>query len=135
MSETAVAKTRPDGVTILTIWYLVLAAGALFGACAAAIPLGLLSFAGDMPPDGRFFMSLLMGLGLTVSVIAGVVLGAIAWGLWNLSDWARIGAMVLGVLHLPFFPVGTAIGVATLWYMTSHPAVREAFGSAAGEAS
>ena len=118
---------RPDGVTILSLWFLVLAVGSVVGACAAAIPAGFLSMVPDIEPGGRVAISILAGLGITVSLLFALVTGLAAWGLWNLRDWARILAMVLALLHLPFFPVGTAIGVGALWYLSSHPDAIDAF--------
>lgn len=125
--ETGSASPRPDGVTILALWYAVLAGGALMGACAAAIPMGFLRMAPDLDPEGRVAISILLGLGLTATLTFAAVAAAVSWGLWQLRDWARIAAMVLAILHLPFFPVGTAIGVATLWYLTSQPDAVAAF--------
>lgn len=42
-----------------------------------------------------------------------------AWGLFRFQPWARILAIILGVLHLFSFPVGTALGVYTLWVLLS----------------
>ena len=127
MNETASTVRRPDGVTILAIWYLVLGAGAGFGACATLIPAGIISVADDMPAGGRLIASLLLGLGLSITVLMFAVCMLVAWGLWNLKDWARIAALVLALIHLPFFPMGTVIGGATLWYLTSHPEGQAAF--------
>jgi hypothetical protein len=46
--------------------------------------------------------------------VANVVIG---WGLWKQHEWGRIGALVLAVLRLLSFPIGTAIGALTLWYL------------------
>jgi predicted ferric reductase len=44
-----------------------------------------------------------------------------AWGLFRFQPWARILAIILGVLHLFSFPLGTALGVYTLWVLLSAP--------------
>jgi len=44
-----------------------------------------------------------------------------AWGLFRFQPWARILAIILGVLHLFSFPIGTALGVYTLWVLLSAP--------------
>src|ERR1043166_4050968 len=44
------------------------------------------------------------------SIIAGI-------GLLKRREWARILTIVLGVLHLFGFPIGTAIGVYTLYVL------------------
>lgn len=121
-------KSRPDGVTILALWYFVLASGALFASCVTTVPIGLISMS-DMPTGGRLLASLVIGLGVTVSLVVGLVCAAVGWGLWNTAEWARIAAFVLAILHLPFFPVGTAIGIGSLWYLGTHPQVKAAFSS------
>lgn len=127
MTDSPVSPTRPDGITVLAIWYLVLASGAAFGACVTMIPAGILSFARDIPTGGRFIASVLLGFGFTVTVLMFAACLTVAWGLWKLREWARIMALVLAIFHLPFFPVGTLIGGATLWYLTSHAEVQTAF--------
>lgn len=119
-------KARPDGITIIALWYFVLGAGALFGSCVTAIPMGLVSVS-DMPTGGRLLASLVLGVGVTVALVLGFVFAAVGWGLWNLAPWARIAALALALLHLPFFPVGTAIGIGTLWFLGTHDDAKAAF--------
>jgi len=58
-------------------------------------------------------------------LIAVAVAGAIAgWGLMERRPWARVLAIVLGVLALFKVPVGTALGIYTLWVLA--PATSEA---------
>lgn len=121
-------RPRPDGVVLIAIWYAVLAGGAAFAACIVTIPIGFISLADDMPAGGRLLASVLVGLGLTMTVLSSVALAATAWGLWNLRPWARLAALLIAVIHIPFFPMGTAIGVGTLWYLTSQEEARAAFG-------
>src|SRR5690348_14834146 len=40
-----------------------------------------------------------------------------AWGLFERRPWARILALVLGILALLRFPFGTALGIYTLWVL------------------
>jgi hypothetical protein len=42
-----------------------------------------------------------------------------AWGLFRFRPWARVVAIILAVLHLFSFPLGTAIGVYALWVLLS----------------
>jgi hypothetical protein len=53
--------------------------------------------------------------------VAGFFTG---WGLLNREPWARIMALVLGFLALIHPPLGTALGVYTLWVLL--PAESEA---------
>jgi hypothetical protein len=129
MNEVQSPRRRPDGIVILVIWYIVLAGGVGLAACAATVPAVLISFNEQMAVGGRVLLSTLLGFGAFVALASAAILAIVAWGLWRQREWARIGAMLVAVLHLPFFPVGSAIGVATLWYLSSHPDARDAFSS------
>ena len=68
---------------------------------------------------------------LVLYVIAGSLLVVAAggicvgWGLMQRQSWARIAALILGILawfHLPF---GTALGIYTLWVLLSDNAGTE----------
>jgi len=53
------------------------------------------------------------------------ILGALAgWGLLERRPWARVLAIVLAIFALLKFPLGTALGIYTLW--TLAPAQSEA---------
>lgn len=53
------------------------------------------------------FVAALFGIMAIPSIIAG-------WGLSQHKSWARILTIILAILSLPQFPVGTAIGVYAL---------------------
>jgi hypothetical protein len=55
-----------------------------------------------------------VGLLLIALAIPGLVAGA---GLLARKSWARILAIVVGILGLVNVPVGTAIGIYTLWVL------------------
>ena len=94
----------------------------LFWACIA-----LLTFGGMMV--GSIFSGSLTGMigGSLLGGFLGLFLGARAalgivagWGLLTLRPWARILMIVLAILGLFNFPVGTALGVYTLWVLFSN---------------
>jgi uncharacterized membrane protein (DUF2068 family) len=66
---------------------------------------GIVALAIMLSVSGVFF-----ALGVP-SLIAGI-------GLLKQKRWARILAIVLAILALASFPVGTAAGVYTLWVLT-----------------
>ncbi|HEY0143251.1 MAG TPA: hypothetical protein VGF48_20325 [Thermoanaerobaculia bacterium] len=39
------------------------------------------------------------------------------WGLSKRKSWARILTIIIAILNLPGFPLGTALGVYALWVM------------------
>jgi hypothetical protein len=88
---------------------------------------------------GLFIFTLLTSLGLTVPdpqaravlLIVGPSVGlllvmlalpglAAGYGLLTRRPWARVLAIVVGILGLPNFPIGTAIGLYALWGALPH---------------
>jgi hypothetical protein len=60
---------------------------------------------------GGFFSILLLILSVP-AIIAGI-------GLIRFRPWARILAIIVSVLHLLNFPIGTALGIYGLWVLIS----------------
>ena len=58
--------------------------------------------------------------------VAGAVVGlAAGWGLIQREPWARMLAIVMGVLNLVDMPFGTALGIYTLWVLLPAESERE----------
>jgi hypothetical protein len=63
-----------------------------------------------------FFPGVMRGVG--VMLMAGSILGIMAgWGLMERQPWARPLAIVLGFLALFHLPVGTVLGIYSLWVL------------------
>jgi hypothetical protein len=71
---------------------------------------------GDEMFTHAFMPPLMFSLGIVFLVIAagGVLVG---WGLMNHERWARMTAIVVGILALFHPPLGTALGIYTLWVL------------------
>jgi hypothetical protein len=72
-----------------------------------------------IPSPMRVFLApVLGGIGFLVSGLAiiGVIAGV---GLMAHSPWARMLAIVLGCISLIHPPLGTALGIYTLWVLAS----------------
>jgi hypothetical protein len=68
---------------------------------------------------GRLLAPLVLsviGGSLFVVAAGGILVG---WGLLNHQPWARIAAIVLGIVSLLHPPFGTALGIYTLWVLLS----------------
>ncbi len=67
--------------------------------------------------DVPFFVTeILQAVGFLMVCVA--VLGLMAgWGLLERQPWARMLAIILGVLNLINVPFGTALGIYTLWVL------------------
>ncbi|HEU5414159.1 MAG TPA: hypothetical protein VFW31_10395 [Candidatus Angelobacter sp.] len=71
-----------------------------------------------------FLQPMLTAIGafLIVKAVLGIAAG---WGLIQRETWARILAVVLGFLALIRIPLGTALGIYTLWVLLSPGADEE----------
>jgi zinc-ribbon domain len=66
---------------------------------------------------GPFFGgSFMLGLGSMFLIVAAAAI-CVGWGLMQYQPWARIAAIVLGILALIRPPFGTLLGIYTLWVL------------------
>jgi hypothetical protein len=112
-------------VTILGWLYVV--GHAIFlviGAFVFLLLVGIAPVTGD--PEPMWILGLVgttVGLLMTALGLPGLLAG---YGLLTRKPWARVLTIVVGILSLVNFPVGTAIGLYTLWVLTQ-PAASEYF--------
>jgi hypothetical protein len=71
---------------------------------------------GDEMFTHAFMPPMLFSLGAVFLVIAagGILVG---WGLMHRERWARITAIVVGIMAIFHPPFGTALGIYTLWVL------------------
>lgn len=67
----------------------------------------------EVPPFVPHLVQLI-GLGFVAVAILGGITG---WGLLTRQPWARMAAIVFGVVSLLDVPFGTALGIYTLWVL------------------
>lgn len=108
-------------VSILGWLYI---AGNIVFLILAALALGLLPTLGAVSgdPDATVILSIMgttFGILMVLLGLPGIVAG---YGLLTRRSWARTLTIVLGVLGLVNFPVGTAIGIYTLLVLLQHSA-------------
>jgi len=112
-------------VTILGWLYVI--SHALFlaiGAFVFVLLIGIAPATGD--PEPMWILSLVgtsVGLLMAALGLPGLFAG---YGLLKRKPWARVLAIVVGILSLLNFPLGTAIGIYTLWVLTQ-PVASEYF--------
>lgn len=111
---------RPDGVTLISVYYWFLAVLSAFMICGSVFWV----IGGDRGLFGLILGLLFWPFFMLASAIANVAVG---WGLWNLKSWARMAAIVLAILQLLVFPVGTIIGALIIWYLWQDPDALGAF--------
>ena len=80
---------------------------------------GIVLFGGAISGDrDAMFITGAVGTAIASFLILVSLPGMIAGlGLLKMRPWARIVAIVVGVLHILSFPFGTALGVYTLWVL------------------
>lgn len=88
----------------------------------------LLYFIGDFSNDSeaQFILSIIANvliIFLIVLSLPGIIAGI---GLFKRKEWARILTLIISVLDLINFPIGTAVGVYSIWALVQ-PEVVEQF--------
>jgi len=100
-------QERPTGITILAILYV------LGGLMMLSVPAFLTAL---IPMEVPF----LAEIGIICWAVFGllaILYFVVAWGLWNGKGWARMVAIVLAILGLLNFPIGTIISIILLIYL------------------
>jgi len=109
-----------EHVRLLGILWLALSAfGMLSGMILfiVANTIFMANFPGGPPPEMKAFLHTLLSF-LAVAIVVKALAGfAAGWGLLQRERWARVLALVVGFLALFNVPLGTALGVYTLWVL------------------
>ena len=110
-------------VKLLAILNIVFGSLLVLGGVIVMVVLGGIGLAGAASTnseDAAVALPILGGIGgiiFFVLLILGLPQILAGWGLLNYKPWARILTIVLSVLHLFSFPLGTALGVYGLWVL------------------
>jgi hypothetical protein len=115
-------KQRSDGVTIIAIYQFVVAFFSLLGVCGLlSIPMIVAASTAAARAEGGPIATAVVSTVMVVAsgwiFLVGAANAVIGWGLWKQQEWGRIGALVLAVLRLLSFPIGTVIGALIIWYL------------------
>lgn len=108
---------RSDGVTLVAAYHFVVAAIFLVGAVLMALPTLILGIVTLAEEPTVFIGFVAVGFVATVLLVLCLFNLAVGYGLWQVQAWGRTGAIVLAVVSLIAFPIGTVIGGITLWYL------------------
>jgi hypothetical protein len=115
-------------------WFAISAFNAILGAALYIIANTLLAPGG--PAGAPSFLRPLLSV-VAILVIGGSALGFFAgWGLMHREPWARVLTLVLAFLMLFInIPIGTAVGVYTMWVLLPGDSEREYESLAAASAA
>ncbi len=116
------ARTRvQEHVRLLAIFWIAYSALDVIGGVVMIVLggtiFGHLGHGANLPGETLIWLRpLMVSLGsiTLVKAAAGFFAG---WGLLNRESWARILALIVGFLALLNFPLGTALGIYTLWVL------------------
>jgi hypothetical protein len=102
----------PQGVKISAYIFFALAALNLLVTCILMAVIGLGAANNGTAED-------LAGaaIGLCFVVVFIALYAAVGYGLLKMQGWARIAAIVLAILSLCSFPIGTILGGVVLYFM------------------
>jgi hypothetical protein len=106
---------------------------AFFTLIGALFLLGIGSMMGTMSSDSMLVGALGAAAGVFLLAL-GVFEAFVGWGLWKRQPWSRIAAIVVSVLSLFSFPVGTIIGAVGIWLFGFDETVKSLFGAAPSRA-
>jgi hypothetical protein len=99
----------------------------IFGILFAFLIYVILNLIGDFTdePEANVILSIVANAIATVFIILAIpgIIGGI--GLFKRKEWARILVLILSVLDLFHFPVGTAVGVYSIWALVQPEVVAE----------
>jgi predicted nucleic acid-binding Zn ribbon protein len=91
--------------------------GVLILAFAKFVVVRLAEIPNGPPPEILIWLRPLIGV-VGWLVLAKAAMGIVTgWGLLQREEWARVVALVFGFLALLSVPIGTALGIYTLWVL------------------
>jgi hypothetical protein len=116
MSPPAPAQSRVAGnLKLLAIFWFILSVIRLIPGLMMFFIFG--SIQGFLPADVPGFVhGLLQFISYILIAVGGIGL-ITGWGLLQRQPWARMLALVMGLLSLVDIPFGTAVGIYTLWVL------------------
>ena len=117
MTEQQERRKRADYVTLIAIYQFVSGALWLIGALAIVVFAALPVVLAVDDPVGLGVTLAALCFGMLVSGAFGIARLVVGFGLLRMQSWARWAAVVLAILGLGGFPIGTAVGVLILIYL------------------
>ena len=112
-------------VRLLAVLWLALGALRLVAAAAIYIVGQFVLVRVPVPLMPERLIGGIMGFAASLFLFSAILAFVAGWALLEYQPWARMFALVLGFLALLLPPVGTALGVYTLWVLLPEQSERE----------
>lgn len=115
---------------ILGIIYIVTGILLLFGMMLVSMFFSLfINWIADAAGDDQWVFTWLVpfirAIALFVCIVIALPSLIAGWGLLNNRSWAMTLALIVGCLRLFSFPIGTAIGIYTIWVYVEDNRLRQ----------
>lgn len=115
---------------ILGIIYIVTGILLLFGMMVVSMFFSLfINWIADAAGDDQWVFTWLVpfirAIALFVCIVIALPSLIAGWGLLNNRSWAMTLALIVGCLRLFSFPIGTAIGIYTIWVYVEDNRLRQ----------
>ena len=112
-------------IKVLGLLYLVWGGIGLLGGLAVIAIFGATGlFASFEDPEAGVALGIIGTVILAITVVVSLPNLIAGWGLIAYKSWSRILTIILSIIHLFAFPLGTALGVYGLWVLFQPEAVR-----------
>ena len=112
---------KPHIQVVAWIYIILGILGILIGLLAGGIVAGGGWISGDQTAIRITSLVAIFVVGMIVIFsIPGIIAGA---GLLRYQSWARILAIILALLNLPGFPIGTLLGIYAIWVLFDNESV------------
>lgn len=122
---------RPDLLLLIAIWEFITAFGALIGISVIAVFVFPDAVKDEM---GSAIPGIIFGLSISILMLLCYIGLAFTGGIGILQgkEWGRVLSIVHAALSLFWFPIGTAIGILSIIYLT-RPEVTDYIKTASGK--
>ena len=117
------SSETPQGVKISAYLFFATAVLYILSFCGA---LGVAGMFATSPDSDAASVAGLVAVSACFLLLFTILYGAVGYGLLKLQSWARIAAIILAILALCSFPIGTIIGGIVLYFMFQEEA-KQAF--------
>jgi len=117
-------NTAQTVVKVLAVLYWIGAGLSALGALMSLFGSGLGMMGGGV--FGGLFGALMSIIGIVMLALA-VLYAFVGYGLWMHKNWARIVALVLAVIGLLGFPIGTIVGAVIIYLLGFDKEVKDLF--------
>ena len=115
-------EERSETLTLIAVYHFICGLGNVLFVCLFLfVPLIVgLGVAGSSSQDDGTAAAIIAMIGLLgggIFLLLAAANFAAGWGLWQRREWGRLTAIVLSVIRLINFPVGTIIGGLIIWFL------------------